>query len=359
MTRILSFAGLLLTLALPSAAHALATESLGNSPIGAGWGFDSKLLAVVNVHARVYWYEVNGNPYFFFKGETKELNEALTAFAKLDAEKKEIILIAGAGETKTLGGKPVAFDWCVHVPMGLHFGGDSDVADTRATFTIHIPNPLPPAVTDRAKVRGWIADVNSDDFKTRAKATAELETLGPSVAASIREALKDKLPADARDRLERVLAQISGPITLNALNLPDKIPVIGVENLLERSRKGLSDKDSHARGIAASSLVRHRVPTAEILPDLEKVLKEEKNEYPLRCATGSASVLGEEGRPLLPALRALLKSEDKNVVNAAQYAIDAIEKAKAVAADQEDVKKRAQIRKEIREFARDREKSGK
>src|SRR5262245_58724799 len=192
MTRILSFAGLLLTLVLPSAAHALATESLGNSPIGAGWGFDSKLLAVVNVHARVYWYEVNGNPFFFFKGGTKELNEALTAFAKLDAEKKEIILIAGAGETKTLGGKPVAFDWCVHVPMGLHFGGDSDVADTRATFTIHIPNPLPPAVADRAKVRGWIADVNSDDFKTRAKATAELEALGPSVASALREALKDK-----------------------------------------------------------------------------------------------------------------------------------------------------------------------
>ena len=359
MTRILGFTGLLLTFAVPSAAYALATESLGNAPIGAGWGFDSKLLAVVNVHSRVYWYEVNGNPFFFFKGEAKELNEALQAFAKLDVEKKEIILIAGAGETKTLGGKPVAFDWIIHVPMGLHFGGDSDVADTRATFTIHIPNPLPPAVADRAKVRGSIAEVNSDDFKTRAKATAELEALGPSVAPAIREALKEKLAADARDRLERVLAQVSATITLDSLKLPEKIPVVGVENLLERSRKGLSDKDPYARGIAASSLVRHRVPAAEILPDLEKVLKDEKNEYPQRCATGSASVLGAEGRPLLPALRQLLKSDDKNVVNAAQYAIDAIEKAKEVAADEADVKKRAQIRKEIREFVKDREGKGK
>ncbi|HKA07625.1 MAG TPA: hypothetical protein VKD71_10230 [Gemmataceae bacterium] len=355
MTRILSLAGLLLTLAVPSVAHALATESLGNAPIGAGWGFDNKLLTVVNVHSRVYWYEVNGNPFFFFKAETKELNEALASFARLDVEKKEIILVAGAGETKTLGGKPVAFDWCVHVPMGLHFGGDSEVADTRATFTIHIPNPLPPVVADRAKVQGWIADVNSDDFKTRAKATAELEAFGPSVAPAIREALKDKLPADARDRLERVLAQVSGAITLDSLNLPDKIPVVGVESLLERSRKALSDKDSHARGIAASSLVRHRVPAAEILPDLEKVLKEEKDEYPVRCATGSASVLGAEGRPLLPALRALLKSEDKNVVNAAQYAVDAIEKAKNAPADEAEVKKQAHIRKEIRVFVQKRQ----
>src|SRR5262245_63094044 len=99
MTRFLHLAGLLLTLVVPSAVHALATESLGNAPIGAGWGFDSKLLAAVNVHSRVYWYEVNGNPFFFFKGEAKELNEALQAFAKLDVAKKEIILIAGAGET--------------------------------------------------------------------------------------------------------------------------------------------------------------------------------------------------------------------------------------------------------------------
>jgi hypothetical protein len=88
-------------------------------------------------------------------------------------------------------------------------------------------------------------------------------------------------------------------------------------------------------------------------------LKDEKNEYPLRCATGSSSVLGAEGRSLLSVLRGLLKSDDKNVVNAAQYAIDAIEKAKEVAADEADVKKRAQIRKEIREFVKDREGKGK
>src|SRR5262249_61867757 len=112
-----------------------------------------------------------------------------------------------AGETKPLGGKPVAFDWCLHVPMGLHFGGDSDVADTRATFTIHIPNPLPPAVADREKVRGLIADMNSDDFKTRAKATAELEALGQSVAPAIRDALKGKLAAAAPGLPGRGLAE--------------------------------------------------------------------------------------------------------------------------------------------------------
>jgi len=66
--------------------------------------------------------------------------------------------------------------------------------------------------------------------------------------------------------------------------------------------------------------------------------------------------LGSEGKLLLPALRELLKSADKNVVNASQYAIDAIEKAKDVAVDEAEVKKKAQIRKEIREFVVAREK---
>src|SRR5262245_32174296 len=221
-------AALVLALSVPAAAHALATEELGNKPI-AGWNFDGKLLKIVNVHARVYWYEVNGNPFFFFKGGPKELNEALQAFAALPGDKKEIILMAGAGGTKTLQGKPVAFDWCVHAPMGLHFEGDSEVADTRSTLTIHIPNVLPQALADATKVKKWIADLNSDDFKVRDKASAELEALGSPVAATLREALKSAPPTESRERLGRVLERVSSAIRLDVLKLPDGIPVIGAE----------------------------------------------------------------------------------------------------------------------------------
>src|SRR5262245_33993156 len=355
MTRLSLIAGLLLSLAIPSAAHALATEQLGNKPI-MGFNFDAKLLAIVNVQARVYFFEVNGNPFFFFKGGPKEMNEALQAFAALPGDKKEIILMAGPGGTKTFDGKPVAFDWSVHVPMGLSFGGESEVADTRSTFTIHIPNVLPPALTDADKVKKWIADLNSDDFKVRDKASAELETLGSSVAATLRDALKVAPTPEARERLERACEPASSAIRIDVLKIPDGIPVIGVEKQLERARKELSNKEAYVRGHAASSLVRGGVGADEILPDLQKVLKEEKDEYPLRCAAGIASALGTQGKPLLPALKELLKSTDKNVVNASHYAIDAIEKAKEVAVDEAEVEKKAQIRKEIREFVAEREK---
>jgi hypothetical protein len=357
MTRLSLFAGLLLSVAIPSAAHALATEQLGNAPI-MGWNFDAKLLAIVNVQSRVYWYEVNGNPFFFFKGGPKELNEALHAFAALPGDKKEIILMAGAGEATTFMGKPVAFDWSVHVPMGFHLDGASEVADTRSTFTIHIPNVLPPALADADKVKKWIADLNSDDFKVRDKASAELEAVGPAAAAALREALKSALSAEAKERLERVLERASSAIRLDVLKLPDGIPVIGVEKQLERARKELSNKEAYVRGHATSSLARGGVGADEILPDLQKILKNEKDEYPLRCAAGVASRLGTEGKPLLPALKELLKSSDKNVFNAGQYAIEAIEKAKEVAVDEAEVKKKAQIRKEIGEFVAGREKKG-
>src|SRR5687767_12640791 len=103
MTRFFFLACLLAVPMTAHRAHALATEQLGNKPIGPGWNFDARLLAAVNVDERVYWFEVNGNPYFFFKGGTKALNEAIRRFAAIPADKREIILIAGPARTHTLG----------------------------------------------------------------------------------------------------------------------------------------------------------------------------------------------------------------------------------------------------------------
>src|SRR5262245_56075695 len=100
-------AAILLTLAIPAGVHALATDQLGNAPIGPGWGFDAKLLAAVNVEERVYWCEVNGNPTFFFKGGPKAVNEAIRRFAAIPADKREIILLPGPGATRTFDKKPI------------------------------------------------------------------------------------------------------------------------------------------------------------------------------------------------------------------------------------------------------------
>jgi|SRR5262245_30168616 len=358
MVRTLLPAGLLLALAVPTPVHALATDSLGNKPI-TGWAWHATVFDIVNVPSRVYWFEVNGNPFFYFKGTPRDLNEALRRFAALKADKKEIILLPGPGERKTFDGKPVAYDWCVHVPEGIKFDGDSEVADTRATLTIHISTPLPPPLADPTPARKWIKELGSDDFKIREQAAKELTRLGRPVAPILREALQGSPSAEARDRLERILASVTPGLSLDALNLPDGIPVVGLEALLDRCRKELSNKDHHARGVAASGLAHGSATAEEVLPDLEKVLKSEKHEYPLRCATGAASHLGAAGKPLLPALREAMKSEDKNVQNACEYAINAIEKGKDVAVPEAEAKSRGALRKEIREFVAARAKATK
>ena len=337
-------------LAVPAAAHALATEHLGNQPVGPGWGFGRQLLDAVNVPERVYWYEVNGNPTFYFKGGPKAVNEAVRRFAAIPAERREIVLLPGPGATRTFDRKPVAYDWALHVPMGRHFGGDSEVADNRATLTIHVTAPAPAAPADPARVKQRIGELGSADFKTRERAARDLAAVGPPAAALVRHALKDAGSAEARDRLERVLAGMSTEVRLDVLELPADVPVVGVEVLRERARKELANKSPNVRGYAASSLARPNLPAAEVVPDLDKVLTTEKHEYPLRCAAGVASHLGPAARPLLPALRDLLKSADKDVRNAARYAIDAIEAAKPVDVPEADGKTRAAIRTQIREF---------
>ena len=345
---------LVLALASPGATFGLATEQFGNAPITMGLGLDATVMKAANVHSRVYWYEVNGNPAFFFKGGPKELNEALRHFAAIPADKKEIILLAGPGLAYSLGRKEVPFDWSLHVPGGIHFDGDSEVADTRTTLTIHITDPLPAAPADPAKVKKWIGDLNSDEFKVRDEASRQIEALGPSAAGLVRETLKGKPSAEARDRLDRLLEKASSTIRLDVLELPADISVVSLETLLKRARKELANSDHMARGVAIGSLTHRSASPEEILPDIEKMVKDEKHEYPLRCAIGCASHLGTVAKPLIPILRERMNTTDENVINVCKYTIDAIEKAKPESRPEAEVKARAALRADILKFVEDR-----
>jgi hypothetical protein len=343
-------AGLVLALACPAATFGLATEQFGNGPITMGLGFDATVTKAVNVESRVYWYEVNGNPTFFFKGGPKELNEAIRHFAAIRHDKKEIILLAGPGLAYSLGRKEVPHTWSLHVPGGFHFGGNSEVADTRATLTIHITDPVPAAPADPAKVQKWIADLNSDGFKVRDEASRQIEAVGPPAAALLREALKRKPSAEARDRIERLLEKASTTIRLDVLDLPADIPVVGLETLMTRARKELSNSDPNVRGQAIGHLTHRSAGPEEILPDIEKMVKGEKHEYPLRCAIGCASHLGITAKPLISILQERMKTTDENVINSCKYAIDVIEKAKPEARPEAEVKARAALRTDILKF---------
>jgi hypothetical protein len=335
-------------------AFALATEHVGNNPVAPGaFGFSNEMLAAINVPGRVYWYEVNGNPTFYFKGNIRDLNDALKRFVAVAADKKEIILLPGKAESKTLTGeKTIAYDWALHVPMGLRWDKDPEIGDNRATLTIHIPTPRPAPLADTKQAKAWIAELDSDDFKVRERAAKGLEDLGASVCPVLREALKDNPPAETRQRIERLLGRHDG-LELDQLELPKKdVPVIGLEKLLERNRKGLKSDDGDVRGWAVLGLVHRCAGADEVLPDLLKMLKTEKHEYALRCAASAIVHMGAAAKPALPELKEHLKSDDKNVKSAVQHAIDKIESEKDAAPAEEEVMKRQGIRKEIAEFVK-------
>jgi hypothetical protein len=348
--------GLLSALSLPASAHALGFVIVGNEPLRPGSGLGPELLAAVNVEERVYYYHHDWEESFYFKGGPKALNEAMRRFAAIPADKREIRLLPVPA--KPLGAdKPIAYDWCLRV-LGERRGvggrrvviRESEIADTRATLTVYIPEPRPPAPADPAKAKAWIADLGSDDFKTREQAAKELAALGPPVAALLREAMKGRVTAESRDRMERILAGVSKSIRVDVLELPDGVPVVSLDVLLARARKELTNEDPAVRGDAAWDLASHGAPAEEILPDFEKMLKTETLPSRLAGTAQATFQLGASARPLLPTLRETAKSADKHVANVCQQAIERIEKATAEPVPEAEAKKRATIRKDIREL---------
>ena len=66
-----------------------------------------------------------------------------------------------------------------------------------------------PAADDRQVAR-LIADLDDDDFAVREKATAGLAKLGTAAEPALRQALKDRPPAESRRRLEALVSALEG-----------------------------------------------------------------------------------------------------------------------------------------------------
>jgi hypothetical protein len=132
--------------------------------------------------------------------------------------------------------------------------------------------------------------------------------------------------------------------------LPAGVPVVSMDDLMARARKDLADKDPGRRGNAASALVEPGPPAKEVLPDLEKLLKTETDRNPLYGAMWAASRLGAGAKPLLPLLRAAAEKGDKDFATICRQVIAGIEQAKAESVPAAEAKKRATVRKEIKEF---------
>jgi hypothetical protein len=298
-------------------ASALATEHFGNDPITQGYTAD--VLALANLPGRFYWFEVNGDPCFYYRGDAAVLNEALRKFAALRAPAREVTVLPGPGEGSSLTGEHgFGYDWMVHTPAGLGPGGPP-------TITVYVGTAAPSRTPDAAAVARWIAELDSESFAVRERASRELERVRDAAAPALRKAREGGPTPEARRRIDQILEGLRG-IDLRRVEMPPGVTVLELTDLLERDRADLRSVDPYTAGAAAGhlgGLGRY----ADVVPDLVGLLGGQRHEYVRRCAASALCRLGKKAAPALPALKSGLSDPDVNVRNAFADAVAKIEGA--------------------------------
>src|SRR5262245_57284393 len=163
-------------------AHALASEHFGNAPVPPGWiTFTADLRPLLNDPGRFYWFEVNGDARFFYRGDTAALNAMLRRFAA-GGKGREVVLHAGPLERTSLtGSRRIEADWHLHVPGGDSLSDHADgglVTDKGPALHVHVPRARPAAEVPGGRLAGWIKELDSDDFEKRQRASRELSRHG-------------------------------------------------------------------------------------------------------------------------------------------------------------------------------------
>ena len=76
------------------------------------------LAAVSGASGRVLRRSSDGREEFYFQGDAAALNETLRRFARVEADRREVVLLPTAGRVVDLEGRPLAFDWQLYAPSG-------------------------------------------------------------------------------------------------------------------------------------------------------------------------------------------------------------------------------------------------
>ncbi|MHC4671151.1 MAG: hypothetical protein ACYTBZ_01590 [Planctomycetota bacterium] len=135
---------LAMTVGINHQAYGLATEEIGNKPLYESNYKDFKgIMPVINHKSRVYQFWCNGNEYFYYRGDTKALNDALRKFAASEADVREVIIRPGPGETTTFNAVRVPYDWNLHIVGGIarhHVSSEKDnnIWDKYPTLTVFV-----------------------------------------------------------------------------------------------------------------------------------------------------------------------------------------------------------------------------
>jgi len=205
----LTIAALTLPLAAPITLP-LGEEAFGAEPVPANEEWAGGVLRLANDEHRVYRRWVNGNEEFFFRGDAAAVNQALAAFAEVDCDVAEVVLMPDAGGTRSFEGKGVAYDWRLFAPSGILLAmakedGGSGLYPTHATLTVHVDGEglalddleLPANVTllgPRDLLERYVAALGAKEEFRRATAVGCLREVSflPEAIEVLRRALDDE-----------------------------------------------------------------------------------------------------------------------------------------------------------------------
>src|SRR5262245_1242854 len=339
-------APVVLLLAFPAAALGLGMETFGNAPAGKQPGWAEGVLEVVNLKSRVYSRWVNGNESFYYRGDARDLNEALRKYAAVKDEPRRLILLPGQGKTQSFGGKPIDFDWRLHVPSGIY---RAMTGKKHAELTVYINAAKPRGTPAPKQVEGWIRQLDDESFDKRQKAEQELGKLGYDAKPLLREALKAGPALEPRRRIERLLQKLRG-FDVADLEIPKGVTVVGVNDLLEAHFKDLKDTNLNVCAQAIQGLSVLAPYSDNVIPALTGLLEKDKNEYVRRVAAGCLGRVGAGARAAVPALKKGLDDPDPNIRATFKAALSQIEKAQEVPGAAGELKKNLSIVKDITEL---------
>src|SRR5262249_10304880 len=114
----------------------------------------------------------------------------------------------------------------------------------------------PAPAADAKQVAQWIADLDSDDFKMRAKASRELERLEDDVAGLYRKALEGKRSVEAKRRLEELVEKhVNAWVNPN----PERLRILRALEVLELAATAEARRvlETLAQGVPEARLTAH------------------------------------------------------------------------------------------------------
>jgi hypothetical protein len=133
---------------------------------------------------------------------------------------------------------------------GTLAGDDSPAAHAAGWQMVAAPSEVVPFLAERlrpvpvesaARVAGWIADLDADEFAVREQATRRLEELAESAIPSLEKALAGEPSPEARHRAEKLLRQMQEPVPgprrlreIRALGVLEQIGTPEARRVLEK-----------------------------------------------------------------------------------------------------------------------------